>query len=1126
MPFAAALASVVSLVAAAGPVFGPQTNQTIAELATLVVTNTATELGLSGGSGSSLTNTFIFDYESRVALLQAGWNFFATWPDGTSRDTEITNTADGALVSYDQNAHPGMLRIPCDVGDLWGSLNSSRNSLFRGLPTNWVSMQLALALAPTIDFQQVHLAVYQDDDNFVQAGFAYNSGLGGLVTTLIWEFDGTPNHYFQALNPVTSIRLRLDRDSRNGDITQLYSVNGTSWTSLGTTNQMLVNPRLCIWVGGSPVSWTNGLPSCDLQRLDVVLTNPAAPPISYRLVDAPAGASIDGEGVITWTPSEAQGPSTNLFTTVATDNREPPQSATNSFTVVVDEVNTAPMLPVVADRTVVGPALLVVTNTAVDSDVPSNTLSYQLLTAPANAEIDSNGLISWAPTDAQLPSTNVFVTVASDSNPWAVNAQQLSATNLFTVFALPPPPPPGPILPAQPEIAITEGSPLLVTNAATDSTLVSQILTNTFSFVYSNRDALLAGGWSFVATLPDGTSRDTEITNIDQGALIAYDQSAEPGILQIPCDLGDLWASINSTRNTLFRNLPPNWLSIQLDLSFTPFADYQQAHLALYQDDDNYLQIGAAYNGGPEFTMDLETSGFPNAFATAPFFTTSYSLRLDHDPTSGEIAGYLSTDGANWNLLGRSPVPFSDPRLAIWTGGSQSAYTKGSPNLDLRTLYVVVSNSLPASLTYQLIDAPAGMSIDTNGVITWVPGEADGPGTNVITTVVTDSGTPPLSATNSFVVVVEELNSAPVLPEQTNQVLMGQQLLVVTNTATDTDLPENGMNYELAVAPTGAEIDTSGVIRWLPGIDQVPSTNVFTTVVTDDNPWAANERYLSRTNSFEVVVEPIHQGPELLEQPTWTVLELTQLMVTNAAVDHDVPVLGLSYSLLDPPQGMSIDTNGVITWVPGEADGPGTNVITTVVTDSGTPPLRATNSFVVVVEELNSAPVLPEQTNQVLMGQQSLVVTNTATDTDLPENGLTYELAVAPTGAEIDTNGVIRWLPGIDQVPSTNVFTTVVTDDNPWAANERHLSAMNSFAVAVMTPAPLLIESIKVQRGLAIITWESVPGQTYELQYADDKGLANWKEIQPPVVASGPLSSVTNAIGKTSSRFYRVVRVP
>jgi hypothetical protein len=51
---------------------------------------------------------------------------------------------------------------------------------------------------------------------------------------------------------------------------------------------------------------------------------------------APAGASINAtNGVFTWTPTEAQGPSTNLITVRVTDDGSPPSSDSRSFTVVV-----------------------------------------------------------------------------------------------------------------------------------------------------------------------------------------------------------------------------------------------------------------------------------------------------------------------------------------------------------------------------------------------------------------------------------------------------------------------------------------------------------------------------------------------------------------------------------------------------------------------------------------------------------------------------------------------------------------------------------------------------------------------------------------------------------------------
>jgi hypothetical protein len=1302
LSFSGAAALFFASEAPGGPVLPVQANLTINELATLVVTNTATET--NAPAAGALTNTYIFTYANRSALLTDGWSFIATYPSGAPRDTEVTS---GAVVSYDQSAHPGVLRIPCDVGDLWGSVNTSRNSLFRNLSSNWTTVQLALSFAPTVDYQQVHLAVYQDDDNYIQGGLAHNNALGGEVTTLIWEHKGQPSHYFTTLNSVNSIRLRLDHDLVAGSITHLYSLNGVSWNVLGTTSQTLVNPRLGIWVGGSPVPWTEGLASCDLQRLDVVVASGAPLVLTYSLVNPPAGAVIDANGVITWTPSDAQGPGTNVFTTVVTDNAQPPSSATNSFAIVINEVNTAPVLPAQPDVTLSLPATLTLTNTATDTDDPPNLLTYQLLVAPTNAVIDANGVITWTPSPAQAPSTNLFVTVVTDSNPLAANAQHLSATNSFTVVALEPP---WPVLPAQTDRVVGGLTTLWVTNTATDSRVsVSQVLTHTFLFSYLNRAALLADGWSFVGTSPGGAARDTEITS---GAVASYDQASHPGILRIPCDLGDLWGSANNTRNSLFHSLPAGWTSLQVALSFTATSNYHQAHLGLYQDDDNYLQVGLAYNSGRGLTMDLETGRRPNAFVRRPTSATDLRFRLDRDPANGSVAGYYSLDGTNWTLLGTTNQDFVNPRLALWTGSYGIPYTASSPVMDLRQLDISALTNVPTVLTYRLVDAPPGASIDDNGVITWTPAEAQVPSTNTITTVVTDNGVPslsatnsftvvvnaihngpvlppqsnltieqyatltvtntaletdiplpdltysligapagsaidtngiitwtpgagqghttntmtavvtdngvpPLSATNSFTVVVDEINVAPVLPGQADWTLAGQQSLIVTNTASAQDMPTVTLTYELT-GPTGAVIDTNGVIAWTPAAEQVPSTNVFLTVVTDYNPWAVNAQYLSATNTFTVVVNPIRYGPVLPAQIDLTVDQYATLMVTNTALDTDLPVPGLIYSLAGAPAGATVNANGVILWTPGAGQGDTTNTITTVVIDPALPPLSATNSFTVVVNEINVAPVLPAQTDRNLFGQQALIVTNTATEPDMPPATLTYQLS-GPAGAVIDTYGVIKWTPSVAQVPSTNVLTTVVTDYNPRAVNAQYLNATNSFTVVVNAihngpvlppqsnltidqyatlavtntafdldlpppvltyglvdapdgavidsngiitwtptewqspstntittvvtdegvpslsatnsfavvvlgpPPPFQIASIVVSSNAVLVTWGAVAGRTYRLQFKGDPGQADWEDVLPDVLASGPTASMTNGLSGSAWRFYRVM---
>ena len=312
----------------------------------------------------------------------------------------------------------------------------------------------------------------------------------------------------------------------------------------------------------------------------------------------------------------------------------------------------------------------------------------------------------------------------------------------------------------------------------------------------------------------------------------------------------------------------------------------------------------------------------------------------------------------------------------------------------------------------------------------------------MIITVVTDDGVPALSATNSFEVIVDEVNSAPAFDATPADVTLDElTLLSVANAASDGDSPANGLSYQLLGAPAGASVDAAGQITWTPTEGQGPSTNVITTVVTDDGVPA-----LSATNSFEVIVDEVNSAPAFDATPADVTLdELTLLSVANAARDGDSPANGLSYQLLGAPAGAAIDAAGQITWTPTEGQGPSTNVIVTVVTDDGVPALSATNSFEVIVDEVNSAPAFDATPSDVTIDELTLLsVANAASDGDSPANGLSYQLLGAPAGAAIDAAGQITWTPTEGQGPSTNVITTVVTDDGVPA-----LSATNSFEVIV-----------------------------------------------------------------------------
>src|SRR5204863_2128360 len=90
------------------------------------------------------------------------------------------------------------------------------------------------------------------------------------------------------------------------------------------------------------------------------------------------------------------------------------------------------------------------------------------------------------------------------------------------------------------------------------------------------------------------------------------------------------------------------------------------------------------------------------------------------------------------------------------------------------------------------------------------------PSTNAVTVQVFDNGTPTLSATTSFPVIVTEVNTAPVLTVPGTQTIGEQTALSVNATATDSDLPANTLSFALVSGPTGLTVSAGGAIAWTP----------------------------------------------------------------------------------------------------------------------------------------------------------------------------------------------------------------------------------------------------------------------------------------------------------------------
>src|SRR5882672_272220 len=267
--------------------------------------------------------------------------------------------------------------------------------------------------------------------------------------------------------------------------------------------------------------------------------------------------------------------------------------------------------------------------------------------------------------------------------------------------------------------------------------------------------------------------------------------------------------------------------------------------------------------------------------------------------------------------------PISDRTI---NEGSLLVFTAGATDPDIPT----------QTLTFRLDSgAPAGAAIRPDGQFTWTPSEPQGPGTYKLSVIVTDSGSPSLTATESFNVTVQEVNLAPTLGGITDRTVNEGELLSFTASATDPDLPAQTLTFTLgAGAPAGAGVDpATGVFTWTPSELQGPGTYFISIFVTDNGTPPLND-----ARGFLVTVREVNRPPELPALTDLTVNEGTFIGFSVLPSDPDIPAQTVTVTLgPGAPAGASISPGGFFIWSPGEAQGPSTNRIAIIATDNGTP---------------------------------------------------------------------------------------------------------------------------------------------------------------------------------------------
>jgi len=838
---------------------------------------------------------------------------------------------------------------------------------------------------------------------------------------------------------------------------------------------------------------TNSAPSLTVpadQTIDelttLTVTNTATDPdagtaLTFSLLSPPSGMNIDPlTGVITWTPSDAQGPGSYTITVVVSDDAQAPLSATNSFNVTVNDVNSPPTFTGPGNQTINELTTLNVSSSATDSDVPANTLTYTLDTAPAGMTIDSGtGAISWSTTESDGPGVYTISVVATDNG-----TPPLSATNTFTVTVNEVNSAPSLIVPANQTVA--EQTALSVSAGASDS----DIPANTLTF-----------------SLPSAPA--TMTINPTTGAINWTPGEADGGTVYTI----DVAVTDNGT--------PP----LSVTNSFTVTVNEVNSAPSLFVPADQTINESTALTVSatatdpdlPANTLVFSLGAHPGGMTIVPGTGAISWTPTEAQGPSTNVIEVIVTDNGTPALSVTNSFTVTVNEVNVAPALTVPADQIIDELASLNVTNTATDADLPANtLTFSFGNHPTGMTITPDtGIIDWIPTEAQGPSSNLVEVVVTDDGSPALSTTNTFVVLVNEVNSAPLLTVPANQTINELTTLAVSASATDSDDPANVLTFRLESAPAGTTIDpNTGAISWPTTETDGPGVYTISVAVTDDGSPA-----LSVTNSFTVTVNEVNTAPQLTVPADVTINELATLNVSASASDSDLPANTLTFSLLTPPAGMTIvPATGAISWTPTEAQGPSTNVITVVVADNGSPALSTTNTFTVTVNEVNTAPSLPAIADRTIHAGQSLTFTNTATDSDSPANALTYNLDPgAPPIASIDSStGVFTWTTTSADANTTNAVTIRVTDDGTPALDDS-----KSFTVTVIS-APTA--SISVAGNLVTISWTSIANQTYRVQYKNNLSDPTWTDLAPDVTASGSTASTTDTT--IAQRFYRVAVLP
>lgn len=315
------------------------------------------------------------------------------------------------------------------------------------------------------------------------------------------------------------------------------------------------------------------------------------------------------------------------------------------------------------------------------------------------------------------------------------------------------------------------------------------------------------------------------------------------------------------------------------------------------------------------------------------------------------------------------------------------------------------------TITYSLDSAPAGMIIDSTGLITWVPADDQASITFEVAVNVTDGVAFDLQIFNISVI---NINDGPIIISTPIKNAVEEESYTYDVNATDAD-PGDVLNYALDQAPAGIDIDgSSGVISWLPTNEHAGNQHVIVNVSDMEGAYDLQ--------AYTITVDNVNDPPVLqpIGQLTATEDKLYQYRVVATDVDlYDDLTFHDDFELFD------IDPKtGNISFAPENGD-VGTYSGRIWVQDSQG--VEDGETVTITVRNVNDPPVLEFISGMIAFEDEPFSFTATASDIDA---GDSFTFSDNTTLFDIDAiSGMISFTPTNEDV-GVHVVNISVIDEN------------------------------------------------------------------------------------------------